>query len=128
MNTDVEAVYNSECHKPLKIAHKLTETVLHPKGFEKVNVKLAVSLLHESTIAALKEHGFSNTAAVLELFSKRWSILNVLYPDLGKRKRDIFRDPVRSLDDWKLDYLLDFSVYIIYWENSKLNLKSFIFK
>ena len=51
---DVEAAYNNECEKPLRIAHKLSETVLRPKSIEKVNVNLALSLLHESTINALK--------------------------------------------------------------------------
>ena len=52
---DVETVCNNECEKPLRIAHKLSETVLRPKSIEKVNVNLALSLLHESTINALKQ-------------------------------------------------------------------------
>ena len=71
--TDVEAVYNIECSKPLKIAHKLSETVLHTKSVEKVNVKLALSMLHESTIAGLKQYGFSETASALKVFAKLWS-------------------------------------------------------
>ena len=73
--SEVEAVYKEECHKPLKIAHTLSETVIHPKGIKKVNVKFALSVLHKSTIAALKEYGFLETAAVLELFAKLWSVL-----------------------------------------------------
>ena len=60
--SDVEAVYNIECHKPLRIAYKLSETVLNPKSIEKVNVKLALSLLHESTITALKQYGYAETS------------------------------------------------------------------
>ena len=63
--SDIEEVYNNENHKPLKIAHKLTETVMKPKTIEKVNVKLAMSLLHESTINALRVYGYSETATVL---------------------------------------------------------------
>ena len=124
--SDVEAVYKEECHKPLKIAHKLSETVIHPNRIEKVNVKLALSVLHESSIAALKEYSFLETAAVLELFAKLWSVLNVSSPNIGMRKRDIFRDPVRSPDDWKLDFLMDFSAYIIFWENAKVNFNRYI--
>ena len=87
---DVETVYNNECKKPLQIAHKLSETVLKPNSIEKVNVNLALSLLHASTINALKHYGFYPTAAVLELFAKLWSILNVSSPTIGKRKQDIF--------------------------------------
>ena len=68
--TDVEAAYNIECSKPLKIADKLPETVLHLKSVEKVNVKLALSMLHESTTAGLKQYGFSETAFAFELFAK----------------------------------------------------------
>ena len=84
--SDVQAVYNNECHKPLRIAHKLSETVLNPKTIKKVNVKLALSLMHESTISALKHYGYSETAAVLELFLKFWSILNVSSSTIGKQK------------------------------------------
>ena len=76
---DVETVYNNECGKPLRIAHKLSETVLRPKSIEKVNENLALSLLHESTINALKHYGFYPTAAVCKvmvnfkcLFANHW--------------------------------------------------------
>ena len=119
--SDVEAVYNIECHKPLRIAYKLSETVLNPKSIEKVNVKLALSLLHESTITALKQYGYAETASVLELFLKLWSILNVSSPTIGKHKRDIVRDPVKSPDDWKLDFLLEFGNYVTVWEESMVS-------
>ena len=63
--SDVKNVYDFERHKSLRIAHKLTETVLNPKTIEKVNVKLAMSLLHESTRTALKQYGFVETATAL---------------------------------------------------------------
>jgi len=118
---DVSAVYDNECHKPLRIAHKLSDTVLNPKTIEKVNVKLVLFVLHESTILALKHYGFYETAAVLELFTKFWSILNVASPSIGKHKRDIVLDPVKSPDDWKLEFLLDFGKYIAVWENSTVS-------
>ena len=87
--SDVETVYSKECHKPLKHVHKLTETVLKPKSIEKVNVKLAMSLLHESTINALRIYGFTETATVLQLFAKLWSVLNVSSSTISKHKQDI---------------------------------------
>ena len=83
-------------------------------------------MLHDSTIAALKQYGFLETAAVLELFAKLWSVLNVSSPDIGMRKRDIFHDPVRLPDDWKLDFFMDFSAYTIFWENAKVNFNCYI--
>ena len=116
--SDVESVHSNECHKPLKIVHKLTETVLRPSSIEKVNVKLAMALLHESTIHALKEYGFRETATVLKLFAKLWSVLNVATPTVGKHKRDVTRDPIRSTDDWKLQFLLELENYASFWKNS----------
>ena len=66
--SDVKNVYNLERHKPVRTAHKLTETVLNPKAIEKVKVKLAMSLLHESTRTALKQNGFVETANCLRIF------------------------------------------------------------
>ena len=105
--SDVKNAYDFERHKPLRIAHKLTETVLNPKTIEKVNVKLAMSLLHESTRTALKQYEFVETATALEFFTKFWNIINVSSPTIGKHKRDIFCDSVKSPDDWKLDYFLE---------------------
>jgi len=121
--SDIATVFDKECDKPLRIAHKLSETVLNPKTIEKVNVKLAVSLLHESTIEALKHYGFSETANVLDLFSKFWAVLNVASLTIGKHKRDIVRDPVRSPDDWKLEFLINFGKYVTVWENSMVSQK-----
>ena len=81
--SDVVAVYDEECHKCLRIAHKLSETVLNPKTIEKVNARLALSVLHESTISALKHYGYTDTAAALELFLKFWKVLNVPSPTVG---------------------------------------------
>ena len=83
---DLEIVHTNESHKPLKIAHKLTDTVLRPKSIEKANVKLAMALLHEPTINGLQVYGFFYTAKALHLFAKFWSILNVKTPSKGKHK------------------------------------------
>ena len=119
--SDVVAVYDEECHKCLRIAHKLSETVLNPKTIEKVNVRLALSVLHESTISALKHYGYTDTAAALELFLKFCKVLNVSSSTIGKHKMDITQDAVKSPDDWKLEFLLEFGSYVSAWENSKVS-------
>ncbi len=45
----LEALYELELGKAVKIAHKLLDKVLHPKPIEKTNVQLADSFFHEST-------------------------------------------------------------------------------
>ena len=116
---DIVAVHNYECQKPLKIAHCLTDTVLQPKTIEKVNVKLALAVFHESTVNALKYFGFNDTASFVELFLKFWSVINVSNSTIGRRKRDNVHDPVKSPKDWKLDFLTNFGQFVILWENSK---------
>ena len=120
---DVETVYNNECEKPLRIAHKLSETVLRPKFSEKININLALSLLYESTIYALKHYGFYPPADGLELFAKLSLILNVSSPTIGKRKQDILQDPVKSPHDWKLELLLDFGKHATFWRGSSVSNK-----
>ena len=107
----------------LNVTSRLTETVLNPKTIEKVNVKLAMSLLHESTRTVSKQYGFVETATALEFFAKFWNIINVSSPTIGKQKRDIFRDPVKPPDDWKLDYFLEVEKYLTFWENSMVSSK-----
>ena len=116
-----EIVYNNECQKPLRIAHRLTETVLNPKSTEKVNVKLSMVVFHESTVHALKHYGYNETAAFIEQVLKLWTILNVSNPDLGKRKQNIAYDPIKLPDDWKLGFILNFGEYITVWEEPKVN-------
>ena len=95
--------------------------MLYPKTIEKVNVRLALSVLHKSTISGLKHYGYSDTATVLELFLKFWTILNVLSPISGKHKLNILRDAVKSPHDWKLEFLVDFGSYVSDWENSSVS-------
>ena len=93
---DKEKVYNLECQNPSRIAHRLTETVLKLNSIEKVNVKLALTVFHESTVIGLKKYGFYETASAIDLFLKLWNILNVSTSKIGKHKQDISLDPVRS--------------------------------
>ena len=65
---DIEKVYNLEYQKSLRIAHRLTEIVLKPNSIEKVNVKLALAVFHESTVIRLKEYGFHETASAIDCF------------------------------------------------------------
>ena len=50
--TDMKIIYAMELGKPGKMSHKLNEKVLNPAVIERVNVKLADSVFHSSTIKA----------------------------------------------------------------------------
>ena len=82
-----------------------------------------MSHLHESTRTALKQYGFVETATALEFFAKFWNIINVSSPTIEKHKREIFRSPVKSLDNWKLDYFLELEKHFTFSENSMVSSK-----
>ena len=118
-------LYELELQKPVKMAYKLTEKVLHPSSIERTNVKLFDSMFHESTINALEYYGknghleFLETLPFFQLVRKAWNILNVKTPYLGQKKRDLTREPITSVDDWKLSFLLDFQAWLDSWEKSR---------
>ena len=121
---DIVELYHLELGKPVKMAHKLNEKMLHPSAIEKTNVSLADSLFHESTIAALEFYGknghkhFKRTVPFLRLIRQVWNIANVKTPTAGARKRDEFRVPIQSADDWKLRFLEDVSKWLKTWKES----------
>lgn len=94
--------------------------MINPKSAEKTSVKLAMAVFHETTINALVEYGFRDTANVLRVFMKLWNALNVKTTSIGKFKRDITRNPVQSTDDWKLKYLDDMTTFFELWQSSGL--------
>ena len=52
--------------------------------------------------------GFNEAASLVELFLKFWSVVNVSNSTIRRGKRDNVRDPVKSPEDWKLNFLLNF--------------------
>ena len=123
----LEELYNIESGNPVKMAHKLTEKVLHPSSIERVNVSLADSAFHESTIAGLEFYGknghpeFLNTVPFLKLIRRWWNVCNVKTPMLGIKKRDPSRQPITKVDDEKIQFLLDFAKWLGEWQESKTN-------
>ena len=83
----LEQVHKLEYGAPAKMAHRLTDRVLHPSSVERVNVQLAVAATHESTIPALKFFGqrkeltaFNSTAEFLQIVRTWFNIANVKSP------------------------------------------------
>jgi len=113
-----------EAALPLKQAHKLTPAVLYPKNIEKTSVKLSIAVFCESTRDALNYYAthankpeWSSTADFISLILKLWNVMNVKSSSKGKHKRDCSMDPVRSADDWKLDFLRQFAEFLQRWES-----------
>lgn len=119
-------LYNMESAMSLKKAHKLNAACLYPKSIEKTSVKLATSVISESTRDALKYYSthdanvasWSGTADFLSLIIKLWNVMNVKTSTKGRNKRDYTMDPVRSSLDWKLEFLREFADFLERWEQS----------
>ena len=119
---DLYQVYENERTKILKLAPRLNSSVLWPTNLEKVNVKLANSCFHESTINALRHYGYIETADVMSLFRKLWNVLNVKTSSIGIHKRDVSLDAIRSCEDWKLEFLNECLRFFNIWRDSKVRL------
>ena len=94
----IQALYCIELGKPTKMAHKLTEKVLHPKVIEKSNVKLAISIKY-----------------IRDWFNQ----VNVKSTDYGIRARDERRKPIRR-ESWQevISYLLSFCQWLENWQTN----------
>ena len=122
----VTELYKLEEFASLKKAHKLSPSVLEPKGIEKTSVKLAAAVFCDSTRDAMRFYAenegqvsWTGTGDFIALILKLWHIMNVKSTAKGKHKRDITMDPVRSCKDWKLDFLREFAEFLQRWEDSK---------
>ena len=123
--SDIVELHNLESSMALKKAHRLTPAVLAPKSVEKTSVKLAVAVFCESTRDALvhyTEHEkkpWHGTAAFISVVIKLWNVMNVKTSTKGKRKRNMSMDPVRSSEDWKLQFLAECADFLKRWEETK---------
>ena len=122
---DIIDLYNMESSMSLKKAHRLNIACLYPKSIEKTSVKLATSVLSESTRDALRYYAthddkptWSGTADFLSLVIKVWNVMNVKTSTKGRHKTDYSMDPVRSSLDWKLEFLREVADFLQRWEQS----------
>ena len=118
-------IYKTELGKSVKIAHRLSDKVLHPASIERTNVSLADAMFHESTIAALKFYAVKNsrpeyneTANFLQLIRRWWNLLNVKSTLTGQAKLDTNREPLYSTNLYHLDFLKSFASWLEDWDNS----------
>ena len=87
-------LYSAELGNLIKIAYKLTDKVINPHSIERLNVKIADSLFHESTVNGLNyylENGYPQimgTANFLSIVRKWWESFNVHSKFMGTAKRN----------------------------------------
>ena len=91
----------------LKIAPKLTQDVLHPRHFEKMNVRGAMAVFSKTTSSALEHlvencgfpRDFCTTAKFIESMQKWYSLINSRCPSmaLSLNNEDAFQDAVQFI-------------------------------
>ena len=120
----VQELYEMERNMPLRMAHKLTETIINPQNIQRLSAKLADSLFHESTCNAMefyinhKNKPWHDTLKFLRLIRHFWNTLNVRTPRVGIHKRDSWLCPITSVTDDRLAFLRKFSNFLIKWKCS----------
>lgn len=121
----IKELYELENQYQLRKAHKLSSKALNPNNLQKTSVKLANSVFNESTYNALVFYSetqskcWDDTALFLNAIIKFWSVTNVRTPTAGKQLRDTNKDPITSVNDWKLTFLQEFADFLYAWEQSK---------
>ena len=66
-----------------------------------------MNVFNEKTLAALRTHGFENTDVFAQHITRLINILNVGSPNVGGRFNDPDHAVVNSVDDQRLNFLLE---------------------
>lgn len=107
-------LYESEKNALVKRAPGLSRKVCYPNNLERQNVKLTVQVFDEKTIAAVEDQG---TKEFLSIIHRWWTIVNVKHPKKGKHLREIYADPVRSMNQININFLKLFRDWLQSWED-----------
>lgn len=119
----LEKLHRMEFGSPVKMAYRLSDKVLNPTSVERVNVKLADSATHETTIAGLMVYskepgcdGFADTAEFLKIVRTWFNIVNVKSPYKHVAKRDDLLKPICLENEDGLKYLEKFGALMEDWD------------
>lgn len=122
----VRQLYEIEEKKALRMAHKLNKITIAPTGMQRTSAKLAMSVFHDSTIAALEFYSqnghpeFLDTFNFIKLISDLIKIVNVKSAFVGYRRNDSLKYPFTSTDDSRLSQLDQYAELFENWKKSKL--------
>lgn len=120
----VKDMYNLESEMSLRKAHKLTSVVFNPTNIQRTSAKLAFSLFHESTVAALRYYSIDHphwqgTCDFLSYIADLVKILNIRSSTVGGRRREDLQLPFSSNSDERLDLLLNYANFFEAWRSSR---------
>ena len=121
----IENLIESEERHVLKLVPHLLKRHINPNNLDRLSTRPALSVINTKTVAALDfyriDHPeWAGTSYMLEKVVKVWNIMNVKTPVAGKMKRNVFMDPIRHENDFKLEVLESFNSFVQNWQDGKL--------
>ena len=99
----------------VRMAHKLNQTVMNPTNIQRASAKMTFSLFCDSTAAAFKyysAHGHSEwmqTSIFISYMTNFVKLCNIRSKDVGVRTRDVLKLPFSSVEDDRLNVLLEYA-------------------
>lgn len=116
---DLRDLHKKEMTSLIKKAYRLNKTTHYPSNMDKQNVKFAINVFHESTIAALISENnteFEGTIEFLNIFNRWWSIVSNTSLFKGKHLRNIWLNPIYSKNDPQVEFLMKFQTWLTDWK------------
>ena len=121
----LESLFHLESSMSLRLAHKLSERVLCPANIQRMSAKLAMSLFHDSTIAALQYYAknghedWQSTCDFMFFMNNLIKILNIRSSSVGVRRNDPLKLPISNSSDERLDSLVSYAEFFKCWRECK---------
>ena len=128
-------IYQLEQTSVIKQGNRLNYKCLHPHSIERLNVKLALRVFCDITVASLRTFGpsqeqlpnWEGTQFVIEIILKFWNIVNVKTPFKGKHKRLDDANPISDLNDNRITWMTEFVTWLYKWRQySEANNTTFL--
>lgn len=119
----LKQMYASENGLILKHGYSLSLKSLYPSSIERQNVKLALNVLNNHIVVALRELGpksyldnWEGTANFIERICQWWDVVNVKTPLKGQRLKNVFQEPITSHSN-HISFMHDFLKWLNKWEH-----------
>ena len=122
---NIKTLYHLESSMAVRMAHKLTKTVLAPTNIQRTSAKMAFSLFCDSTVAAVKYYSDNNypewkdTHSFLSYISNLIKMINIRSKTVGKALKDDLKLPFSSTSDERLEKLLEYADFFHHWRLSR---------
>ena len=126
----LDVIYQLEQTSVIKHGNRLNYKFLHPHSIERQNMKLALRVFCDTTVASLRTFGpsqeqlpnWEGTQVFIEIILKFWNIVNVKTPFKGKLKRLDDANPISDLNDNRITWMTEFVTWLYKWRQySKAN-------